>query len=142
MSLLRALITASTVCLSLPLAAAPAATQNESGTTLIGQLAQLGLGLVIVVGLIFLLGYLMRRVGPMASQGGQHIRLVSSYPLGPRDRLVLVDVGGQQMLLGISPGRINTLHVFDEPVADAEGGAVSGDFARKLQAILKREQKP
>lgn len=140
MPLLRALIAALTVSLPLPLFAAPA-TQGESGTTLIGQLAQLGMGLIIVVGLIFLLGYLMRRVGPMAPQGCQHIQVISSYPLGPRDRLVLVDVGGQQMLLGISPGRINTLHVFDEPVADADGAAVGGDFARKLQAILKREQK-
>lgn len=141
MPLLRALIAALTVSLSLPLFAAPAG-QGESGTTLIGQLAQLGMGLIIVVGLIFLLGYLMRRVGPMAPQGGQHIQVISSYPLGPRDRLVLVDVGGQQMLLGISPGRINTLHVFDEPVANADGAEVGGDFARKLQAILKREHKP
>lgn len=141
MSLVRALTVALAVCIPLPLFAAPAAL-GESGTTLTGQLAQLGIGLIIVVGLIFLLGYLMRRVGPMAPQGGQHIQVISSYPLGPRDRLVLVDVGGQQMLLGISPGRINTLHVFDEPVANAEGGAAGGDFARKLHAILKREQKP
>jgi len=140
MRLLRSLFPAVLLGLSLPLAAAPA--ESGSGSDLIGQLAQLGLGLIVVVGLIFLLGYLMRRVGPLAPQGGQHIRVISSYPLGPRDRLALVDVGGQQLLLGISPGRITTLHVFDEPVAGAEGEVASGDFARKLQAMLKRENKP
>lgn len=126
------------VCL--PLSAAPA-TESGLGTGLAGQLVQLGLGLAVVVGLIFLLGYVMRRVGPLAPQGGQHIRLISSYPLGPRDRLALVEVGGEQLLLGISPGRITTLHVLNEPItADTEAG--SGDFARKLQAMLKREQKP
>lgn len=128
------------VCL--PLVAAPAApVEGGLSTGLAAQLAQLGMGLLVVVGLIFLLGYLMRRVGPLAPQGGQHIRLISSYPLGPRDRLALVEVGGQQLLLGISPGRITTLHVLDEPVAE-NADATGGDFARKLQAMLKREQKP
>ena len=89
------------------------------------------------------LGWLLRRVGPMAGQGGQHIRLLSSLPLGPRDRLLLVDVGGTQMLLGASPGRINTLHVFEQPVADiGQATAGNSDFARKLQAMLKRDQTP
>jgi len=121
------------------LAAAPVEGSMTSG--LGGQLAQLGLGLLVVVGLIFMLGYVMRRVGPLAPQGGQHIRLISSYPLGPRDRLALVEVGGQQLLLGISPGRITTLHVLDEPVTE-NAEIVGGDFARKLQAMLKKEQKP
>jgi len=113
----------------------------DSTASLAGRLVQLGLGLLVVVGLIFLLGYLMRRVGPLSPQGGQHIRVISTYPLGPRDRLALVEVGGQQLLLGISPGRITTLHVLDEPVMD-DTEVPNGEFARKLQAILKREQKP
>ncbi|MGB7389004.1 MAG: flagellar biosynthetic protein FliO [Pseudomonas neustonica] len=112
---------------------------GASSGSLVGQLLQLALGLAVVIGLIFALGYLMRRVGPLAPQGGQHIKLVSSLPLGPRDRLLLVDVGGTQMLLGTSPGRINTLHVFEQPVADlAAAAAGNGDFGRKLQALLKR----
>ncbi len=120
-------------------ASAPVSSQGS----LIAQLAQLGGGLLLVVGLIFLIGYLMRRVGPLAPQGGQHIRLVSSLPLGPRDRILLVDVGGKQMLLGASPGRINTLHVFDEPIAEVSAaGTMNSDFAKTLRGLLKREPKP
>lgn len=144
---MRALIAA--VAIPLVTVAGNAAAQAErtmvtatSQTSLMGQLLQLGAGLLLVVGLIFLMGYLMRRVGPLAPQGGQHIRLVSSLPLGPRDRLLLVDVGGKQMLLGTSPGRINTLHVFDEPVAEVSAaGGMSSDFARTLGGLLKREPK-
>lgn len=122
--------------------AAPTSTSSAQASVA-GQVAQLALGLLFIVGLIFLLGYLMRRVGPLAAQGGQHIRVLSSLPLGPRDRLLLVDVAGKQILLGASPGRINTLHVFDEPVADVPPtGAPVGDFAQKLQALLKRENRP
>jgi len=44
-------------------------------------------------------------------------------------------VGGQQILLGITPSAIRTLHVFDEPVVEA-GSAGSGDFARRLQGMI------
>ena len=137
---LRWLLPSLSAVFCLPLSAAPA-TESGLSTGLASQLAQLGLGLVVVVWLIFLLGYVMRRVGPLSPQGGQHIRVISSYPLGPRDRLALVEVGGEQLLLGISPGRITRLHVLSEPIV-AGPDVDSGDFARKLQAMLKREHKP
>ncbi|SDT96463.1 flagellar biosynthetic protein FliO [Halopseudomonas salegens] len=119
--------------------APPRTLGSATQVSLTTQILQLGLGLIVVVGLIFLLGYLMRRVGPMAGIGSQQIRVISSLPLGTRDRLLLVDVAGKQMLLGASAGRINTLHVFDEPVADLDAVRQQGDFARKLNALLKRE---
>jgi flagellar protein FliO/FliZ len=116
---------------------------SAAQASLLNQVLQLGLGLLLVVGLILVMGYLMRRVGPLAPQGGQNIRLISALPMGPRDRLLLIDVGGKQILLGASPGRINTLHVFDEPVAEIPPDkAVAGDFAQKLQSFLRREEKP
>jgi flagellar protein FliO/FliZ len=127
------------VCL---LSSAAYAQQPESGNPInvAAQLGQLGLGLVLVVGLIFLIGYLMRRVGPLAPRGGQHIKLVSSLALGPRDRLVLVDVGGKQLLLGASPGRITTLHTFDEPVTELPvATGINSDFAKTLRTLIKRE---
>ncbi len=112
---------------------------SATQTSLTAQIMQLGLGLLLVVGLIFLLGFILRRVGPMAGIGSQQIRVISSLPLGTRDRLLLVDVAGTQMLLGASAGRINTLHVFDEPVASLEEARQQSDFARKMQSLLKRE---
>lgn len=123
-----------------PVCAAPAVT-SEAQTSIAGQITQLGLGLVFVIGLIFLLGYLMRRVGPLSGQGAQHIRILSSLPLGPRDRLILVDVAGKQLLLGASPGRISTLHTFDEPIAELPADSGQSEFAQKLQALLKRENR-
>lgn len=122
---------------------AQSAHTGTAQASLLNQVLQLGLGLLLVVGLIVVMGYLMRRVGPLAPQGGQHIRLISALPMGPRDRLLLIDVGGKQILLGASPGRINTLHVFDEPVAEIpQDKLAGGDFAQKLQSFLRREEKP
>ena len=133
-------------CLAAAFAAVPAwaapAVTSEAQSSIAGQVAQLALGLLFVVGLIFLLGYLMRRVGPLSGQGGQHIRVLSSLPLGPRDRLILVDVAGKQLLLGASPGRISTLHTFDEPIAELPADSGQSEFAQKLQALLKRDSRP
>ena len=41
--------------------------------------------------------------------------VLSSVSVGQRERAVLVQVGEQQMLLGVGPGNVRTLHVFDKP---------------------------
>ncbi len=45
--------------------------------------------------------------------------MIGSRALGPRDRLVLVQVGEEQILLGLTPGRITPLHVLKTPVQRA-----------------------
>ncbi|CAD5108356.1 flagellar biosynthetic protein FliO [Zestomonas carbonaria] len=112
---------------------------STAGVT--GQIGQLLLGLLLVVGLIFLLAWLLRRVQQIAPRGNQAIRIVASQALGPRDRLVLVEVGGEQILLGVSAGRINTLHVLAEPVSMAAGETAPPEFAQRLMELLGRDQK-
>lgn len=104
------------------------------------QLMQLLLGLVLVVGLIFLLAWLVRRVQQVVPRGNQAIRLISSLALGPRDRLVLVQVGEEQVLLGLTPGRITPLHVMRQPVHAAESEPAQPEFAQRLLELLNKDK--
>ena len=106
-----------------------------------GQLAQLLLGLLLVIGVIFLLAWLMRRVQQIVPRGGQVISILATQALGPRDRLVLVQVGSEQVLLGLSPGNITALHVLAEPVQVADPQPASGEFAKRLMEVLGKDQK-
>ncbi|WLG69734.1 flagellar biosynthetic protein FliO [Pseudomonas brassicacearum] len=118
-------------------AAAPAA-----GNGVAGQLAQLVLGLLLVLGLIFFLAWLLRRVQQAGPAGkGQVIDIVGSRALGPRDRLVLVQVGNEQILLGLSPGTITALHVLKEPVQVPSAEQASPEFAQRLMELLGKDQK-
>lgn len=106
-------------------------------------LMQVTLGLGAVVALILLLAWLVRRFGPMQRGGSATVRLIGGVSLGQRERAVLVQVGTKQLLLGVAPGNVRTLHVFDEPVAevarrDEEGAPMRarGGFAERLQAAL------
>lgn len=113
----------------------PATTAAE----LSGQLLQLLFGLLLVVAVIFLLAWLVRRIQNSlpVSKANQAIRLVATQPLGTRERLLLVQVGKEQILLGITPGSIEPLHVLQEPV-EIDGPAVrTPEFGTKLKALLK-----
>ncbi|MGE8360500.1 flagellar biosynthetic protein FliO [Pseudomonas sp.] len=125
------------------LAAEPAAQAATpmTGSGIAGQLGQLLLGLLLVIGLIFLLAWLMRRVQQVGPRGGQVIRIMASQALGPRDRLVLVQVGSEQVLLGLSPGRITSLHVMNEPVHLPDGEPATTEFAQRLMELLGKDQK-
>jgi len=134
--------------LMLPLsvmAAEPAstvATASTAGSGMAGQLAQLMLGLLLVLGLIFFLAWLLRRVQQAGPTGkGQVIDIVGSRALGPRDRLVLVQVGSEQILLGLSPGSITALHVLKEPVQVPATDQATPEFAQRLMELLGKDQK-
>lgn len=106
------------------------------------HLLNVALGLVLIVVLILALAWVLRRFG----QGGvfsnqKAIKIVAAMPMGTRERLLVVDVGGQQLLLGVTAREINTLHVFDTPVIDPDQPAQQSDFGRKLMAVLQNKER-
>jgi flagellar protein FliO/FliZ len=126
--------------LTLPaMAAEPAASMNSSGMGT--QMTKLLFGLLLVIGLIFLLAWLLRRMQQLNPRGNQAIKLISSHALGPRERLVLVQVGSEQVLLGLSAGRITPLHVLEEPVHLPDAEPANPEFAQRLMELLGRDQK-
>ncbi|MBA1200853.1 flagellar biosynthetic protein FliO [Pseudomonas capeferrum] len=123
-------------------ASAPAVAPAASPGNLGGQVAQMLFGLLLVVGLIFFLAWLLRRMQGIAPRGGQVIEIIGSRAIGPRDRLLLVQVGKQQILLGHSPGSIEALHVLDEPVEVPIGARpATPEFAQRLMELMGKDHK-
>jgi flagellar protein FliO/FliZ len=77
-----------------------------------GQALQVVLGLAVVLGMIVLAAWAARRLQAIRPQGNGHIRIIEGLALGTRDKLLLVEIDGRRVLLGLSPGRIATLHSF------------------------------
>lgn len=123
---------------------APVSTGLLESSQISGQIMQLVLGLLLVIGLIFLLAWLVRRVQQKLPVKGsqQAISLLASQALGPRDRLLLVQVGKEQILLGLTPGTIVPLHVLEEPVEiQATEGQFSSVLAQRLAKVLNSNPK-
>jgi len=103
-----------------------------------GAVLQMLLGLALVLLVIFGLGWLLRRVSVLP---GQHpkLKIVASLALSNRERVVLVQVGDEQVLLGVAQGQVSLIKSFDEPViAPLVRG--SSEFSKRLQQALKRGQ--
>ncbi|MCO4756759.1 MAG: flagellar biosynthetic protein FliO [Oceanospirillaceae bacterium] len=110
----------------------PMATSDPFSTEAVLQLL---LGLLFVIALIFLLAWIARRsLG--VTQTGRHMRVITGLPLGAREKVVLVEVGKEQLLLGVAPGRVNLITRFDEPVVDS--GEPEGAFGQRLVEALQR----
>lgn len=119
-----------------------AAAEGEAPRTLAngslgwGSLVQVGAGLLLVVALIGLLAWLVRRLGRVQGGAAGSLRILGGLSLGARERVVLLQVGERQLLLGVAPGRVQTLHVLETPLPDAVAGGA--DFAGQLRAVLGR----
>ena len=91
--------------------AAPAAsTAHTSG----GGLVEVTLALLAIVALIAGLAWMMKRMRGFGTAGHDRIQVLSERALGPKERCVLVRVGTTEILVGVSAGSVNTLHVFPE----------------------------
>lgn len=73
----------------------------------------LALNLAGVVALIVALGWIARRIPGLTGRASGPMRVVSSLPLGQKERLVVVVAGERQLLLGVAPGSVQLLK--DEP---------------------------
>ena len=103
-------------------------------------LGQVIASLALVIGLLFGALWIMRRVNGVGQSVGGQMRVVSSLGLGQRERAVLVSVGDQQILLGVAPGRVAALHVFDEPaVAQDTTPAAPLKFSEVWQNVMGKK---
>jgi flagellar protein FliO/FliZ len=123
-----------------PMTMAPAASA--------GSLLQTILALVFVLALLIGLAWFMKRYGPKTLGGNNKMRIVSSLNLGGRERIVLVEVADQWIVVGASPGRINALATLPRQegelsqLATAQNGPAAANFSEWLkQTIEKRNGK-
>jgi len=93
----------------LAMASAPALAAEVPETSAGASLAQTTVGLAIVLALIFGVAWLVRRIGPIARSAGGPLRIVASQALGQRERVVIVELGEQWLVLGVAPGRVSAL---------------------------------
>lgn len=111
--------------------------RSSYGPDSLVSLLTLGAALIAVIAVIIGCAWLIRRMNGMTGVNHQAMKVVSVLAVGSRERIALVEVGGTQILVGITPSAIRKLHVFDEPVVESRSVGDS-DFARRLQSMIGR----
>jgi len=113
----------------------------SQGSALAQNLPQILLGLLLIGGLLVALLWLLKKAQRGSAAGGL-IQIVASCPLSTRERLLLVAVGDEQVLLAASPAGIQPLHVLAQPMPlPAENTTSAGAFAAQLAALMPSLQR-
>ncbi|WP_237700512.1 flagellar biosynthetic protein FliO [Methylophaga thiooxydans] len=127
--------------LSMPLFAAEqtekARTLTESPLSAVNLLQTL-MGLLLVLACVVLVAWLLKRTNSFHTAANGKLKVIAGIPLGSRERAVLVQIGDEQILLGVTPQQINTLHKLETPLSVASSNGISSDFAGKLRKIMQQ----
>jgi len=117
--------------------AAPEAVNAPTAPTA-GGLAQVTFALLIVLVAIFAVAWVARRMRGFNNRVGGAIDVLADVPLGQKERAVLLKVGSKQILLGVAPGRVNTLHVLEEPLELSKPSSGPNDARPNFKQLMLR----
>ena len=102
------------------------------------------IALAAVLMLIFAVAWLLRRVQYGSGSNKQHLRVISVLPMSGNERVVLIEVGGEQLLMGVSAAGIQHLHTLENPVEadirDMNSASAPPNFAESLRRAMGRGQ--
>jgi len=89
-----------------------------------GVLLQTIFALMLVLGLLAALAWAAKRYGPKLAGSSANLRLVGALNIGGRERIMVVEVGDQWIVVGASPGRVNALATMPRQEAAHGAGGV------------------
>jgi flagellar protein FliO/FliZ len=101
------------------------------------MLGKTAFALLFIIALLLILGYLIRRLNTHRATDTLLMRHVASTSLGPKERVVVLEINDTWLVLGVAGGRINKLH--ETPARHhgcSEGAPSPGEFAKRLSAAL------
>lgn len=91
-----------------------------------GGLLKTILALMLVLGLLAGLAWVMKRYAPNIGGGNANLRVVGALNLGGRERIMVVEVGDQWIVVGAAPGRVNALHTMPRQEGELGVAAANG----------------
>ena len=100
--------------------------------------------LLLVIAAVFLVSMALRHLQTKSSGAGGHLQIIQAMSVGTKDRVLLVQVGVDQILMSVSAAGIRHLHTLSEPVDVTDGLVKNGDggsrsFANTIKSIAGKQ---
>jgi flagellar protein FliO/FliZ len=102
------------------------------------------LSLLLVVGVIFALAYIMRRFN-VTAMGSSHMKVVASMVAGTKEKIMVIQVGDEQHLIGVTSHNISHLSKLDKNLdvpVKGKTGSNQDAFKQKLVAAMAGKLNP
>lgn len=118
------------------MAAEPPAATVSTGTYL-----QAGLALALIVAILGGTAWLARKLSGGKGFGQGIAKVIGGVTLGPRERVVVLEVGNDWLVIGIVPGQIRTLHRLEKGTLPDSTALDAGDkpFAQWLNSVKAKK---
>ncbi|MBS0309542.1 MAG: flagellar biosynthetic protein FliO [Proteobacteria bacterium] len=118
-------------------------TSNAAATA--GSFFQVLIGLIVVLGLMAFMAWMMKRFNIARVAGNAPVKIVGGVSVGNRERVMVVEVADQWIVVGVATGQVTALSTMPRPAnlpAAEPAAADAGNFAHWLkQQIEKRNAK-
>ena len=98
------------------------------------------LSLLLVVGVVFMLAFLMRRFN-VTQSGSSNLKVVASMMAGTRERVMVIEVGNEQHLVGVTAHNINHLAKLSQPLPN-DSATNNEKFKDKLSMFMAGKLNP
>ena len=128
------------LCAWVPTIALSAEVPSSAGPISSDYMAKLLLSLGLVVVIIFALAWLVKRFNVIPQNSHNLIKVISTLSVGSRDRLALIQVGEEQLLIALTPGKISKLHRLEQPIETQD--KTQSSFKSKFDSVLQKKDIP
>ena len=103
-------------------------------------LTPVGSTLGAILLLILIIGWLVKRLGFAPKNSRNNLLNVrASCSLGARERVVVIEVDNQCLVLGVTSQNITHLHTFTAPPSEAEPVAKKQDFSQIFKQVVQQQ---
>ena len=115
------------------------AVAHASAAEAAGSIVTMIFGLVIVLAAFYGLLHVLKRLQTQGASGQAKLNVIGAVSVGPRERVVLVEIGERVLVLGVAPGHVGTLDRLPSVAVPRNPAAahVAPDFAQKLAKVMK-----
>ncbi len=99
------------------------------------------LSLLLVIGVVFILAYLMRRFN-VTQSGTSNLKVVASMMAGAKERVLVIEVAGEQHLLGVTAHNISHLATLSTLINNKPASPSNENFKDKLAFFMAGKINP
>ena len=108
---------------------APAAlAADKAAPSAFGAMVQSFFALLLVLGVIAGAAWLLKRTQHLQGTSNNVLKNISSLALGPKERVVVIEVADTWLVVGVAPGQVRTLHTLPKGEIPAATSAMSPKF--------------
>ena len=102
-----------------------------------GSMWQTIIALAITIAIIFAVAWIIKRLNPQFRRGGYSRKIINQIALGPKERIVVVELENQKMIVGVTSSSVTLL----KDITDAEPEQFDGENSDKKKIDENQKDK-